>query len=100
MGHSLPHHLASAWSGVRQKAGPAAPGLDRLGFAENGHRPDGIPQHARPVTDSCHISGLMPSFSTYMKFPVTLPSSPFGPERNTAAPGFSRLLSPGTGARI
>src|SRR5690242_10146276 len=42
----------------------------------------------------------MPSFSTYMKFAVTLPSSPFGPARNTAAPGFSRLLSPGTGARI
>jgi len=41
----------------------------------------------------------MPSFSTYMKFAVTLPSSPFGPARNTAAPGFSRLLSPGTGAR-
>src|SRR6516164_10017164 len=47
-----------------------------------------------------HIGGLMPSFSTYMKFAVTLPSSPFGPARNTVAPGFSRLLSPGTGARI
>src|SRR4051794_14576298 len=42
----------------------------------------------------------MPSFSTYMKFAATLPSSPFGPARNTAAPAFSRLLSPGTGARI
>jgi hypothetical protein len=31
----------------------------------------------------------MPSFSTYMKFAVTLPSSPFGPARNTAAPGFT-----------
>src|SRR5215831_8508739 len=68
--------------------------------ADSGHRPDGVPRHTRPVADSRHIGGLMPSFSTYMKFAVTLPSSPFGPARNTAAPGFSRLLSPGTGARI
>src|SRR4051794_16795390 len=65
-----------------------------------GHRPDGIPDHTRPIADARHIGGLMPSFSTYMKFAVTLPSSPFGPARNTAAPGFRRLLSPGTGARI
>src|SRR5690242_3614027 len=54
----------------------------------------------RPRRGLHHIGGLMPSFSTYMKFAVTLPSSPFGPARNTAAPGFSRLLSAGTGARI
>src|SRR6476660_4917607 len=54
----------------------------------SGHRPDGVPRHTRPVAESRHIGGLMPSFSTYMKFAVTLPSSPFGPARNTAAPGF------------
>src|SRR6516164_3179559 len=75
-------------------------GDERKSRAYSSHRPDGVPRHTRPVADSRHIGGLMPSFSTYMKFPVTLPSSPFGPARNTAAPGFSRLLSPGTGARI
>ena len=66
---------------------------------DSGHRPDGVPRHATR-RGLRHIGGLMPSFSTYMKFAVTLPSSPLGPARNTAAPGFSRLLSPGTGARI
>src|SRR5215472_19062817 len=56
----------------------------RLQSADSGHRPDGVPRHTRPVADPRHIGGLMPSFSTYMKFAVTLPSSPFGPARNTA----------------
>jgi hypothetical protein len=30
---------------------------------------------ARPVADFRHIGGLLPSFSTYMKLAVTLPSS-------------------------
>src|SRR4051794_15341372 len=38
-----------------------------LRLHDSGHRPDGVLRHTRPVADSRHIGGLMPSFSTYMK---------------------------------
>ncbi len=43
-----------------------------------------------------YIGGFTPSFSAVTAEAVRLPSPPFWAMMNTAAPGFSRLESPGT----